>query len=968
MKPSSIAALQADWPAVSDLLDEALALPPMRREAWLDALAGPEARHRDTLRALLATQAEIETGDFLGALPPLPATEATAGAVPGAIVGPYRLVSQIGRGGMASVWLAERVDGLVKRPVALKLPAVAWGEAFATRLVREREILAGLAHEHIARLYDAGVDAQGRPYLAMAYVDGQPIDAYCRQHQLPLKARVALLLQVMAAVAHAHGRLVVHRDLKPSNILVTAEGQVSLLDFGIAKLLQDGELTQETALTRLGGHALTPDYASPEQIRGEPLGTATDVYSLGMVAYELLAGRLPYRLPRGGSAELLQAIDQVQLPRASQVAAEEPQGRAHARALQGDLDAILHRALKPRPEERYGSVDAFAQDLRRWRDGEPVQARPDSLAYRTGKFIARHRLQVGAGAVAVVALLAGSGVALWQAREARAQAELALTEAATARSVQAFLESVFMTNTGHQDDPEAARRTTARELLDRGAARIERELADVPEAQLRLNQTMQEMYIHMGLNERATALQRRSLALAMRLHGADSAQAIEARTSLGKSLIEMNQRDEGREQLLAAEAASQRVPGLDPGLRMTIDQTLSFLFINEDPVRAADLAARAAQVARQLPPSQDTLNALQMLGETSFKLGRLPEAEAALREAAAQIERHPDLGGGALPVVLATLGTTQAKRGRPQEALDTLQRAQAQARHLGDPYSQHIVAQKLISAHTENSQAAEALALGTAEVAWARGAGADFGALPLLLVGHQARALVAHGEPAAALALLQAWQAQVGGLPPDLQVGLLAVRADARVALGRAAEARADLERALPLVGEHAPFVMGELRQVRRRWWVAQGQAAQALQDFRGDAFVTAPSPGPLVTVRRQAEEAGLLLAAGHASLAADLAAQGLAAVAGLPDRRFVRQAEADLAEVRGLALLRQGQVAGAVPALAQAVALRRDLQDPRSPALARGLAALAEAQAASGQPAAAGATRAAPQRLQARP
>ena len=954
MKPSAIASLQAAWPVVSELLDQALALPPDQRDRWLDQLAGPHAQHRDTLRALLATQAEIETGDFLGALPPLPAIEAAAGAAPGVIVGPYRLVSQIGRGGMASVWLAERVDGLMRRPVALKLPAVAWGEAFATRLVREREILAALAHEHIARLYDAGVDAQGRPYLAMEYVDGQPIDSHARQHRLPLKARVDLLLQVMAAAAHAHARLVVHRDLKPSNILVTAEGRVSLLDFGIAKLLA-GELTQETALTRLGGHALTPDYASPEQIRGEPLGTATDVYSLGMVAYELLAGRLPYRLPRGGAAELVQAMAAVQVPRPSQLAADLPQeaglARADARALQGDLDAILLRALKPQPEERYLSVEAFAQDLRRWRDGEPVQARPDSLAYRAGKFIARHRLQVGAGAVAAIALVVGAGVAVWQAREAHAQAERALTEAATARSVQAFLESVFMANTANQDDPEAARRTTARELLDRGADRIERELAGAPEAQLRLNQTMQEMYIHMGLNDRATALQRRSLALATRLYGAESTQAIEARVSLGKSLLEMNERAAGREQLLAAEAASQRVPDLGLEARMTIDQTLAFLFINEDPVRAAALAARAVRAARQLPPSQDTMNALQMLGETSFKLGRLPEAEAALRDAVAQVERQPETGGGALPVLLATLGSTQAKRGQPAQALATLQRAQEQAVNLGDPYSQHIVGQKLVSFYTENGRPAEAVAAGAAEVAWARAAGRDFGALPLLLVGHQARALLAHGQPAAAWQLLQDWRAQVDGLPPDLQAGLRAVRADTLVALGRAPEAGADIARALQLAGEHGFFVIGEIRQVRRRWWVAQGQAAQALQDFRGDPFMAVPAPGPLVTLRRQAEEATLLLAAGHAAMAAELAAQGLAAVVAAPERAYARQAEATLAEVRGLALLRQGEGAAAVAPLTQAVALQRLLLDARSPLLARTLAALAQAQdAASGR------------------
>ena len=208
---------------------------------------------------------------------------------PGALVGPYRLLRELGIGGMGAVWLAERADGTLKRQVALKLPRAAWSRGLAERMARERDILASLEHPHIARLYDAGTDAQGRPFLALEYVEGQPIDVYCHERALNIPARLQLLLQVAHAVAFAHSRLVIHRDLKPSNILVTADGQVRLLDFGIAKLME-GDRTQETQLTQLAGRALTLDYASPEQIRGEPIGTASDVYSLGVVAYELLAG------------------------------------------------------------------------------------------------------------------------------------------------------------------------------------------------------------------------------------------------------------------------------------------------------------------------------------------------------------------------------------------------------------------------------------------------------------------------------------------------------------------------------------------------------------------------------------------------------------------------------------------------------------------------------------------------------
>ena len=462
------------------------------------ALAGEHAAYRDSLRLLLKPRHGIETDDFLGHLPrfDIDAAQGPAdGLGPGSQVGAYRLISEIGRGGMGTVWLAERSDGLMKRRVALKLPRVVWGDAFAERLGREREILATLEHQHIARLYDAGVDAQGRPFLAMEYVQGQSIDAYCREHSAGVRERIALLVQVMAAVSHAHARLVVHRDLKPGNILVTEDAQVKLLDFGIAKLLE-GDRTRETALTELAGRALTLDYASPEQIRGEPLGTASDIYSMAVVAYELLAGMRPYRLKRVSAAELEEAIASAEPPLAS-ASASDPRV---ARQLRGDLDSILNKALKKAPAERYLTMDAFAQDLQRHVQGEPVDARPDGWRYRASKFVRRYRLQVAAGMVVTVALVAGTSVALWQAREAglsatqaKAEAARAQVEAATAKAVQGFIESVFDANSSDQADPVAARATTARELLDRGAERIDRELVSAPEAQLRLYKLLAQM-------------------------------------------------------------------------------------------------------------------------------------------------------------------------------------------------------------------------------------------------------------------------------------------------------------------------------------------------------------------------------------------------------------------------------------------------------------------------------------------
>jgi len=305
---------------------------------------------------------------------------------------------------MATVWLAERHDGLIHRPVALKLPRRSWrSAALRERLTRERDILAALTHPNIARLYDAGITADGQPYLALKYVEGRRLDEFVRDRSLDPRERVALFLQIADAVAYAHAQLVVHRDLKPSNILVTADGHVRLLDFGIAKLLEQGE-ARETELTAQSGRALTPDYASPEQIAGMPIGTASDVYSLGVVLYELLTNQRPYRLTRDSRGALEEAILQVDPARPSDAA----DARATRAALRGDLDWIVLKAMAKERERRYVSAAELAADLRRFLRNEPVEASPPSTTYRIGKFVRRHRLAVGAGGLLILSLLAGT--------------------------------------------------------------------------------------------------------------------------------------------------------------------------------------------------------------------------------------------------------------------------------------------------------------------------------------------------------------------------------------------------------------------------------------------------------------------------------------------------------------------------------------------------------------------------------
>ena len=545
---------EAQLRELSQLVDTLQALPHAARAAWLDALGPEHAAYKPMLQELLATGEEgTRTRDFLATLPKFgaDATPDADGLEPGVAVGPYRLLRELGRGGMGTVWLAERNDGTLKRTVALKLPHSTLPQRrLAERLARERDILAGLAHPNIAHLYDAGVTPEGRPYLALEYVEGEPLLARCDRLGLDLRARIGLYLQVLAAVQYAHGRLIVHRDLKPTNILVTAQSDVKLLDFGIAKLLSDGE-ARETELTQLGGRALTLWYASPEQVLGLPLGTASDVYSLGVVLYELLVGSLPYRVKRDSRAQVEEAIVDADTMRTSQAQVDAAKAKQRGttvtrlhRALAGDLDTILAKALKKDPVERYGTVDALAADLRRYLAGEPVQARPDSLWYRVRKFVERHAVGLAVGIAFAAVVVAAAALSIWQASVAREQAALARNEAATAKAVQGFLLDIFNASRTTQADPLKAQQTTARELLDLGTSRVDSALSDVPASRLEVMATLADMYTQLGLEAQAAQLQRRRVELARATYGARDARVAKALLAYVQTLQESNQRAE----------------------------------------------------------------------------------------------------------------------------------------------------------------------------------------------------------------------------------------------------------------------------------------------------------------------------------------------------------------------------------------------------------------------------------------
>lgn len=417
---------------MSRLLDEALPLDEPGRRVWIEALSADHQDIAAALRdALLPSSAETE--EALAALPKVGSDDepdsVASGLEPGARVGPYELIKRLGTGGMAEVWLARRADGAFKREVALKLPMLTrLRKDLEQRFARERDILASLEHPNIARLYDAGLDAEGLPYLAMEYVPGQPLMAWCDAHRLGILERLKLLLQVLAGVQYAHERNVIHRDLKPSNILVSEAGDVRLLDFGVAKLLQT-DRADRTQLTSIYGRALTPDYASPELIRGDVVDARSDIYSLGVLLYELLTGARPYSLKEGASVGTLeQAIATVDLKKPStQIEPQSCDARAVtpeklARQLRGDLDVIALKALAKDPEERYSAASSMAEDFQRHLHSEAIKAQPPRLSYRIRKFVRRHRTGVAVAAMVAATIVTTVGyeihrVTVDQARE-----------------------------------------------------------------------------------------------------------------------------------------------------------------------------------------------------------------------------------------------------------------------------------------------------------------------------------------------------------------------------------------------------------------------------------------------------------------------------------------------------------------------------------------------------------------------
>ncbi|HEV8579200.1 MAG TPA: serine/threonine-protein kinase [Thermoanaerobaculia bacterium] len=576
----------------------------------------------------------------------------------GDLVGRYRVLREIGRGGMSVVYLAERADDAFQQRVALKVLDRAPRDREArSRFEQERQILASLEHPNIARLLDGGVDGRGVPYIVMELVEGERIDQYCEQHRLSVDERLALFQVVAQAVAYAHRRLVVHRDLKPSNILVTAAGEVKLLDFGIAKLL-DPEAAGVFAVppTRTVLRVLTPEYAAPEQVRGEPVTTASDVYQLGLVLFELLTGRRAHDLGGDSLVELERVVCAGEPPRPSRSASSA----ALRRRLEGDLDSIVLTALRKEPDRRYPSPADLAADLERHLKGLPVTARPDALLYRAGKFVRRHRLALAAVVAVAVSLAGGFGAALWQARQAR-------LEAKKATEVKDFLVQIF-----ERADPfeSGGRTVTARELLDHGVQRIAR-LEEEPEVQAELLAVAGSSYRGLGVYDSAQPLLERSLRLQRRLHGERSLGTADVQSSL--ALLAFKQGDTKRsEALLRAALSTYRtlLPADDVRVADALVGLAACLMDYDRDEESAVLLRQALAIRKKRsgPADPQVGLILNELGMLRHRARDLDAAERLYRESLAIQRRaygplHPEVA-----VPLHNLGALLKTRGRLTEA------------------------------------------------------------------------------------------------------------------------------------------------------------------------------------------------------------------------------------------------------------------------------------------------------------
>ena len=801
------------WHKLQELFHGALDRQPNERRAFLEESCGEDHTLLDQASALLEASTDAETA-IEGAI--RSALESSTAELEDTLeggtrrIGPYRLLGVLGRGGLSTVYLAERADEQFRMQVALKLLRRGMeSRDLLRRLRQERQILASLDHPNIARLYDGGSTQEGLPYFVMERIDGEPIDTYCDRLELSVERRLALFQQVCAAVHYAHQNLVVHRDLKPSNILVTTEGVPKLLDFGIAKLLRptprDAESRDATSRDQADGEVLaitapqerllTPAYASPEQLRGQTLTTATDIYSLGVLLYRLLTGRLPYELPSDQPRELERIVCEVE-PTKPSLGDSPPKLR---RRLSGDLDNIVLQALRKEPARRYSSVAQLGEELSLHLRGLPVTARPATLSYRLSKFVRRHRTAVTATAAVLLTLAALATFYTVQLRGERDRAHVARDEADRSR-LRAEQVSDFLRDLLENADPSRSHGSDVkvRQVLEQGASRIGN-LSSQPQLQASLMSVIGNVYQSLNELEEARPLLAGALEIETRLHGEQSPAVAAAKIQLEELLFDLGQIDAAQELVEQALATQRRTVGEEhEDAALSLANLGTVYYMQGDLAAAEQKLRQALRIWRTLGrEDRETAICLHNLGVVLHDQGQLSEAETTYA-AAYDLKRrllgevHPDIA-----VLLFNLGSLDVDRGNHLRAAERFAKAVAMRDQLfGGPDADGLrIAAEQAKALWHGGEPEQASALFGSTLQQVRALELSPGQLAYLLQTI-AEFRLDQGEPAAAEKLLvEALALRRGASSPD------SCRiATAEGLLGKALLARQQFDRAEPLL------------------------------------------------------------------------------------------------------------------------------------------------------------------------
>ncbi|APV50521.1 hypothetical protein BWI17_12970 [Betaproteobacteria bacterium GR16-43] len=935
-----------NWRRALDRFEEISGLPDDEREPALAALAREDPPLHRRVAGLFGADRAAEEAAFLTSPGESRAPLPDAVDLAGRAIGPWEIVRELGVGGMGRVWLAKRNDGRYEGFVAIKLLKSALAErGAAERFAREGRILGTLAHPHVARLIDAGTLEDGQPYLVLEYVEGERIDDWCDAKHLAVRDRVRLFADVCGAVAYAHANLVVHRDLKPSNILVTPAGVVKLLDFGIAKLIDEERgAAEETELTQMAGRALTPDYAAPEQVSGAPVTTATDVYSLGVVLYRLLAGRSPYAKDDGSRPSGFELQREVL----------EREPRRLSGPLAGDLENIVAKALRKNPAERYASAQAFAEDLRRYLDNRPVEARGDSARYILAKFVRRHRVAVAAGVLVAFALVAGVAGVAWQSRIATQESLRAQTEAEKAKAVSAFMSGIFKANSTANPDPLKARTTTARELLDIGRDRAAKDLAGNPEAHQEVLLLLGKLYFELGLASEGVKLDRERVALLRQLDGDKGPRLAKALVNLSGTLGTLGEMAEvarTTQEVLSMLDAAGDTTSLTRGEALSMRANAQRYV---DPAKALGQQREAvAYFERYFPSGDDYAHSLRSLAVILNERGDFAESAPVIAKALVVGAQAFGPGGRQMAYVHQIAGLAQSGLRNPAEARRHFLRAievDESTIGPGSPMRRYLES-NLARVEQDGPQARaarERLAAAAATIDVKNPSGQRDAAF---VKGSLAQVDLRLGDIAASRAGMEAiLPTYRKSMPKTLLAGLLASGTELELLAGRAAAARTYLDEVLAL--RKGPLANNALAAERvdeaeARWLLASREPQRALEILtaRTDAIArpdASPATDALDRASLKLARAEAEVATGHAPEAEARVRQVLTAIEARSDREWFAILEADACLGLASALAAQGKGGEGRPYLERAVRIYSERQVPTSPRLARARAALA--------------------------